>query len=385
MIHPLSLTLLLGLYPQASPPPAMPDARAGFDEAMRLLAEHHVSEPASDLLYTNALRGMLSGLDAGSPRPANVLLSPAELHELMRGVKGAVSGIGAVIDAVEGVVIVKEVLAGGAAAAAKIQAGDRILSIDGQSVRGLDLQDILGRIRGPSGSRVALEVQRDAEERQLELVRQAIRIESVVGERLEGDVAYVRIRSFSKTTLASLDGLLQRWAARPIAGLILDLRACPGGLFDVALATADRLLPSGAVIVRSVGRAAAETVHRAETEPALDPAVPVVVLVDRDSASGAEILAAALVDHGRATLVGERTLGKGTVERVLELDSGWAIKLTVAGFLSPDGHRWQGVGLRPHFPVPGEAAQRAYSASAKLDPEADGPLKTALSLLALNR
>jgi carboxyl-terminal processing protease len=193
----------------------------------------------------------------------------------------------------------------------------------------------------------------------------------------------VRISAFTKRTAASLDVALASLAQAKPTGLVVDLRDCPGGLFDVALEVSDRFLKKGERILSMKKRDGKEEVHVASGKMSMAE-VPVVVIFDHHTASSAEILAAALIDNRGARTVGEQTFGKGTVEKVMELDNGWALKLSVARFYSPKGKSWQGVGIAPDFAIPSseDREKRPYTAQAAPKPELDPQLRAALSLLA---
>jgi len=375
--------------PDAVAPPtarAMPDARAAFDEAVRLIDEKYVDGARpEDELWTSALEGVLDRLVQVRGVTINGLLSPRELAELRRGLAGSIVGVGVVIEPFEQVLFVKQVIPGGPAADAGVQAGDRILAVDGATVRGLSLADAVDKIRGPKGSSLRLMLQRDADEWEATLTRAPIRLDSVHGQMIDGDMGYVRIDAFGAQTLAKLDRVLAELKAQRPKGLVLDLRGCPGGRLEVAVEVADRFLDRGETIVTLARRGGDSDVYTAKQAPTLS-GLPIAVLIDGDSASGAEILAAALSDHRRGILVGERTLGKGSVEEILELSNGWALKLTIARMLSPSGASWHATGLAPGFPVDAQGRQApGYTVSPKADPERDAQLRSALSLLRLGR
>lgn len=367
----------------------IPQAQRIFAEATDLIRNRYVDAGLSeDELWSSAIEGILDRLIQVEGKRVNDLLSPQELASLREGLAGQLHGIGAVVDKVADFVVVQEALPGGAAAAAGLKANDRILKVDGKSVALMDLPTVLGLIRGTDGTVTKLFVQRGTEEWNVSLTRGAIKVESVVGDPSgAGGLAYLRIRSFDAHTVAGVDALLAKMGEAP--GLVLDLRGCPGGLLNVALEVADRFLAKGKRIVTLMGRDGVEVVHTAK-EPATFSGKQLVVLTDKRTSSGAEILAAALSDHKLAMLVGGTTFGKGTAETILKLSNDWALKLTAARMFSPNGKTWQGRGLSPDFPMGPSAeatnshrADRRYSATAKLDLERDDVLKAAVSLVRL--
>lgn len=385
----LTLAPATGRAEEPPAPPtarAMPNAAATFREALRLIDEKYVDgDRPADEAWTAALEGMLDRLIQVRGVRVNALLSPAELAELHRGLSGSIVGVGVVIEPFEQVLFVREVIPGGPAADAGLQAGDRILSVDGVSTRGLPLADAVEKIRGPRRSKVMLMMQRDTTEWEATLVRAPIRVESVFGQVVDGDIGYVQIRSFGENTVARLDALLAELAAKRPTGLVIDLRGCPGGRLEVAAEVADRFLAPGETIVTLERRGGKDDVYTAKTAPKLAD-VPIAVLIDGESASGAEILAAALSDHRHAILVGERSLGKGSVEEILELKNGWALKLTIARMVSPSGARWHATGLAPGFLVAApDRKAPGYTLGSPRDAAQDAQLRAAISLLRLDR
>jgi carboxyl-terminal processing protease len=363
----------------------VPSAKATFDEVNRLIAEKYVDpSPSDDEMWTGAIHGVLDRLIQTKGIKVNALLEPDQLKELEGGLHGTVVGVGVIIKKFEGVLFLKGVVPNSAAAKAGLEAGDRVLAVDGKPVRELPLDQIVAMIRGPEGTTVDLTVQRDQKEWVQPLTRSSLKIDSVTGRMLGDKIGYVRIHVFNKNTPAQLDQVLQE-NVRGAEGIVLDLRDCPGGLFDEALLAADRFLAPNTAIVKMKGRDGKEDVRRASRKDPSDQ-LPIVALIDEDTASSAEILAAALADNDRAKLVGETTLGKGTVETVLKLSNGWGLKLTVARFVSPKGRSWQGTGLQPDVPI----AKRKLTAAEELEIkepaiDQDPQVKTAATLLALRK
>lgn len=329
----------------------MPDAAAAFEEIVELVERKYVDADVDrDALYTAALRGMMDALIQLPDAEINALLSPRELHELHLGTAGQLVGIGVAIEQVADVVVVRRVLPGSPAADSDIRPGDRILGVDGDRLTGQTLVQVVDAIRGEPGTEVSLFVQRDTEEWNETLTRGTIEMVSVEHEVLDDGVGLVRIRSFAENTAEDFDAALAALDAEEVERLVLDLRGCPGGLLDAALEVASRLLADGERIVSMTGRdGQTRHVDASGKHPWGDR--PVVVLVGPKTASGAEILAAALAHHGRAALVGAPTRGKGTVESVHKLDNGWAVKLSIERFASPDGQLRHGHPVEPDFLV----------------------------------
>ncbi len=363
----------------------VPGAKKAFAQVMKLIQDKYVDEAGvtEEQLWSGALEGMLGRLIQTKGRKVNTMLDPDSLKEMELGLKGTLSGVGVVIKIIEEVVFVMQVLPNGPGARAGLKAGDRILAVDGKRLRGMSLLQIVKLIRGPTGSKVSLFIQRDTREWTQPVTRGRLTIEAVTGKLLDGGVALIRITTFNRNSLKQLDAALTRLTTAGARRVVLDLRACPGGLLDVSVQTADRFLPPGKTIVSVTHRDGRREVKKAAAAHPGD-ALPVVVLTSDQTASGAEIVAAALADNGRATLVGLPTLGKGTVETILRLDNGWALKLSTARFYSPDGRSLQGAGLIPDFRIADNAGgARRHITAATVDPKKDAQVQAALRLLQL--
>ena len=361
----------------------MPGARAAFDKTVKLASESWVGgEITEDEIWTAALEGVLARLSKGSPHEPNVLLGPTEMSEMHANIKGHISGIGVAIESVADVVVVKEVIPDSPAEAAGIAAGDRILAVDGTRTRGVALTEIVGKIRGAEGTAIELFVQRDTDEWTVSVTRGKIEVPSVDSRVLDGGVGLLRITSFAKTTVAELDAQLETLARAGVKSLVLDLRGSPGGMFDVGVTVAGRFVPVGERIVSTTDRAGTEE-HLTSTERSRWQTVDIVVLVDKDTSSSAEILAAALQDHGRGTLVGERTIGKGTIEEVHQFDNGWGMKLSVRRFVRPSGESFAGIGVTPDILVPTPDGAKMTTRVQDADPASDPQLATALHVLTM--
>ena len=358
-----------------------PNGRAMFDEVVKLIEKDYVDGPLSeDEMWTAAAEGVLSRLIQLHDHPVNTLMSPEELAELEVGSRGALVGVGVMIERVADVVVVKGVIPGGPAEAAGIEDGDRILGVDGQRVRDMDLAQVVTKIRGEAGTKVDLFVQRDTEEWTETVTRGEVKVPSVEARMLDEGVAVLRITNFSKTTAPELEQHLAALGDKGMKGLVLDLRHCPGGMLDAALETAEQLLAPGSRILTMRSKNGEEKHIDAQRETPWQK-LPVSVVIGKETASGAEILASALAENGRATLIGEQTMGKGTVESVHELANGWALKLSVSRFYSPQGHNRQNVGVRPDILVP-SVPDAKWAPLPELEVDDDPQLATAVDLMA---
>lgn len=348
-------TVGLGLMgrAEATPTRASPYANLSiFARALAHIEVSHVEPPDQDRLIRGAIRGMVETLD-----PHSAFLDPDEYRILAADTEGRFGGIGVEIDVRDGWLVVHGVIEGGPAARAGIRPGDRFLTIDGWAARDMPISQAVRRMRGEPGTQVQVRIRRDdvPDAIELTLTREVIRVDAVEARVLPDRVVYLRIRAFQGTTTQEVRAALDRAVeetreAGGVAGVLLDLRGNPGGLLDEAVRVADEFLEDG-VIVSTRGRHG-ELLEEARARPGgTRPPWPMVVLVDHFSASAAEIVAGALQDHRRATIVGTRTWGKGSVQNLIELPDGSALKLTVARYYTPNGTSIQAHGIDPDIEV----------------------------------
>jgi carboxyl-terminal processing protease len=321
---------------------------AQLSEVIERVQREYVDAVSQPELIDDALRGVVSGLDSYSS-----YLDADEYADLRVSTAGTYAGIGIEVSTADRALRVVRPFRDSPAAAAGIQSGDMISAIDGTPV-GLDLDAAMARMRGPRGSTVKLAVNRVGQTLPLEFTveRAQVDVHSVAMASIDGGYVYARITAFSDTTaedfVANVARLRRDMPAKP-RGLVLDLRNNPGGVLESAVEVADQLLESG-VIVTADGRTPAARFTMEATPGEVLPGVPVVALVNGSSASAAEILAGALQDHHRAVLLGRRTFGKGSVQTVMPLNEGRAIKLTTSRYFTPSGRSIQGHGIEPDYP-----------------------------------
>jgi carboxyl-terminal processing protease len=350
------LALMRGVLADREPPPAPPTAAAVtpahalLDVVAERVRREYVDAVTDDQLEAGAAAGMVESLD-----PHSAFLNAAEYDEMRVSTAGSYSGVGIEVAAQDGRIVVVTPIDGSPAALAGVRSGDVLDEIDGQPVQPGRLDETIARMRGPSGTRVRLEVSRPGEPAPLEfeLERTEVHVRTVRAEPLPGRYGYVRITHFNDSTPHDFEQVLadlQGGGAAPLRGLVLDLRGNPGGVLESAVDVADEFLDSG-VIVRADGRTAESRFEMDATAGDLLLGAPLVVLVDRGSASGAEIVAGALRDHGRATLMGERTFGKGSVQTVMPLKDGQALKLTTSRYYTPSGASIHERGLQPDVAI----------------------------------
>jgi carboxyl-terminal processing protease len=285
--------------------------------------------------------------------PYTTLTDPHQADLTESQLRGSFDGIGIEVDRRDGQLTVVSPFAGSPAESAGVRAGDTIVVVDGQEVTQLNLDDVAGRIRGPRGTTVTLRLMRSGAPIELAIVRAPIKVESVSSRLLEGDVplAYLRISIFSEPTGQQLRTQLSPLLRQGVKGVVLDLRGNPGGYLTSAVDVSSAFLRDGVVLYQARSETDSNRhAYRTNGSPQA-PDLPIVVLVDRGSASAAEIVAAALRDNKRGVLVGEKSFGKGTVQELHTLSDDSQLKLTVAQWLTPQGVAIQGQGLAPDIEV----------------------------------
>lgn len=332
-----------------------------IEKAAEYIQSHYVEDLPDDQLVNDALGGMLDGLDEHSR-----FLDRRAFERLQAEAEGEFGGIGVQLALVGGYFTILAPLDGTPAAQAGLAAGDRLIAIGGESLRGRRLVEVVDLLRGPRQTPVQLTLLRSGKRLQHTLTRARIEMQSVDGRWLEPGFALVRIARFLKTTgnrFAGVIGVLQRQGA--IDGLILDLRGNPGGVLGASVDVADALLAKGLLVCTESRPESQPLAHRATVDDLL-PGVPVAVLIDADSASGSEIVAAALKDHGRAIVVGTRSFGKGTVQSLLPLADKRALKLTTGYYFRPNGASIDAQGVVPDVELAASGDEAAFAAALKV-------------------
>src|SRR3989304_1085536 len=300
---------------------------------------------ANNIEYT-AINGMLTQLD-----PHSIILPPKEFNEFKIGTTGKFGGLGMVVGLREGILTVISPIEGTPAARAGMKAGDKIIEIDGESTINMNLTESVGKLRGDPGTQVVLSVmtEKAAQPKQVTLKREIIAIPTVESASLDNDLGYIKIRNFQDDTSQCLNEHMKRLKTsnNKIKGLIIDLRNNSGGLLDQAIEVADKFLEKGPIVVTVGPSGHPREIQEARKTDTNEGPYPIVVLVDAGSASGAEIVAGALKENNRAVIVGDRSFGKGSVQQLIELMNGSALKLTIAKYLTPLFTDIQSVGITP--------------------------------------
>jgi carboxyl-terminal processing protease len=349
-----------------------------FAEVMQRVKSDYVEPIDDSVLMDSALRGMLSDLD-----PHSQYLDADEYRDIRISTTGSYTGIGIEVAEVDDEVRVITPIAGSPAARSGIRAGDQIIAVDKLMVEPRKLQETIGKMRGRRGSKITITVLRDDDAIEYEMRRELIRVSSVHYEALQPNYGYVRLSQFTESTAQELSHAIdemQHDQGGMLSGLVLDLRNNPGGVLDAAVDVSDLFLDAG-VIVTAEGRTAeSRFVRSAHRGDVLDGAA-LVVLVNKGSASASEIVAGALQDHNRATIVGTSTFGKGLVQTVMPLSMGRAIKLTTSRYFTPSGDSIHEIGIMPDVLVDDTAGFPDLSLSSGIDREHDAQLLEAVERL----
>ncbi|HEX9159002.1 MAG TPA: S41 family peptidase [Rhizomicrobium sp.] len=322
-----------------------------FGAAFAAVRANYPESPDDRKMVEDALNGMISDLD-----PHSSYFDPKTFSEMQVKTSGSYGGVGLVISAEEGSINVVSPIDDTPASHAGIKAGDRILAIDGKGLQGLNLDKVQDLLRGPSGTKVNLTMLRPGAQKsfQVALVRAAIQVEAVKYHR-EGDVGYIRIPAFNEETndgVVSAVKNLRKQIGPSLKGYVIDLRDDGGGVLDQAIAVSDDFLEGGE-IVSTRGRRPDDT-QRYDAKPGdITDGKPLVVLINGGTASASEIVAGALQDHKRATVVGMTSFGKGSVQTIIPLNGGadGALHLTTARYYTPSGRSIQATGIVPDIAV----------------------------------
>lgn len=324
------------------------DELRAFSQVYSEIKKKYVEEVDGKDLLNNAIQGMVSKLD-----PHSAYLLPEAHDQLQVSTKGEFGGLGIEVGMEDGFVKVISPIDDTPAQRAGMQAGDLIIRIDGTAVQGMSLNDAVKKMRGKVGTKIELTVVRKGEDQALtvEIIRDVIRIRSVKSKMLEEGFGYIRISQFQVNTGESMQAMIDELideenSGEPLKGLVLDLRNNPGGVLNAAVNVSDAFLKEG-LIVYTDGRVGDASVKfEADSDDILDGA-PIVVLVNNGSASASEIVSGALQDHKRAVIMGSRTFGKGSVQTIMPMRDGAALKLTTARYFTPSGRSIQAEGVVP--------------------------------------
>ena len=336
--------------PESEEPLPLADIRL-FTDVYARVKRDYVETVDDHKLIEGAIRGMIASLD-----PHSSFLGKDEFKELQIGTSGEFGGLGIEVGLDGGFIRVIAPIDDTPAYRAGIKAGDLIIQLGDTSVKGMSLSQAVKLMRGAAGTTLVLKVVRESEAAPIDIpvMRDVIRIKSVRNKLLDNDIGYIRVTSFqSKTTRnvsAAVDSLVAK-AGSDLRGVVLDLRNNPGGVLTGAVGVSDIFLNDGELIVYTEGRAADAALKYSAGTPDKLQGLPVVILINGGSASASEIVAGALQDHKRATLVGSKSFGKGSVQTVLPLQEKAALKLTTARYFTPLGRSIQASGIVPDIAI----------------------------------
>jgi len=316
-----------------------------FNEVLDMVEKNYVEEVKLQDLIQGAISGMMKSLD-----PHSTFMTAEEYKELEVETKGSFGGIGIEITILKDVLTVVSPIEDTPAFQAGIKPGDQIIKIDGKSTKDITIQEAVKKLRGPKDTKVTLTIYRESLQKPKDFVltRAIIKITSVKSRLLDDGIGYCRIASFQERTGDDLKKAVKELdtKANPLKGIVLDLRNNPGGLLNQSIEVSDVFLKSG-MIVSTRGRIKAMDTSSSAKNDGDEPTCPIVVLINEGSASASEIVAGALQDNGRALILGTRSFGKGSVQTLIPLEDGAALKLTTAKYYTPSGRSIQAEGISP--------------------------------------
>lgn len=333
-----------------------------FTEVLSYVEANYVEEVEPEKLIYGAIRGMLRTLD-----PHSSFMPPDVYKEMQVETEGRFGGLGIEITIRDDILTVVSPIEGTPAFRAGILSGDQIIKVDGESTKDMSLIDAVKKLRGLEGTSVTISIMREGftEPRDFTLSRAVIQVKSVRWTKLKDNIGYVRLRSFHKTTAEELQEAMHDFEEQKAQAVVLDLRNNPGGLLEQAIAVSDLFLDGGHLIVYTQGRLAGQNMKGFSKTEGPHYHYPMTILINGGSASASEIVAGALQDLGRATIVGTQSFGKGSVQTIIPLSDGSGLRLTTAKYYTPRGLEIHGKGITPDivFEQPQEQPQGDDEAS----------------------
>ncbi len=318
--------------------------------------------------------GLYYGIMSGVGDPYTCYYSPEEFKEMMTGLQGNYEGIGAYLrkDADKGYPYVYDFIEGGAAVECEeLTAGDYIIEVDGEDVYGQNLDEVVSKVRGPEGTTVTLTMEGQKGKYEITLERRKIDTPTVKAEEKEDGIWYIQISEFDSITTGQFDNALRQAKEEGMKGLIIDLRGNPGGSLDTVVDICGEILPKG-LIVYTEDKYGKREEYKSDGKNELD--VPLAVLVDGGSASASEIMAGAIKDYGKGTLIGTKTYGKGIVQSMRGLQDGSAIKITTSKYYTPLGNNIHKIGIEPDIEI-------EFDSEKYLEDETDNQLDAAIDFI----
>jgi carboxyl-terminal processing protease len=350
-----------------------------FAEALALIDKNYTEKESPQKLIYGALGGLLNSLDSYSE-----FLTPEAYKELLVETEGQFGGLGIEITIKDGVLTIVSPIEDTPAWEAGIKAGDMIVKIDGELTKGITLNEAVKKLRGVPGTKVTLTLLRDKDKKieDVSVVRGIIKIKDIKrAVILENGIGYVRIVEFRESTAKDLDKALVDLKKQGLQGLIIDVRNNPGGLLNSAVDVTSRFLDEDKTIVSTKSRTEKEYIYKAVSLKDRYADIPTVVLINKGSASASEILASALRDNNRAILLGETTFGKGSVQTIIPLSDGSALRLTTSKYYTPQGISIHEKGIQPDIVVSKEVTDSKEDVFEQLQKKADFEYKKDYQIL----
>ena len=350
---------------------------AKFQDILEKLDTNYYEEINTDDLYTSALKGFVDGLGD----PYTVYYTGNEYKSFTEGIDGTYEGIGAYIGYGEtrDVLLIVSPMEGSPAEEAGLEAQDRIMTVDGTEVSGFTTDELVKLIKGPKDTEVTIGVYRDGAIVDVVVTRDKIVVPTIKHELMEDNIGYIRISGFDRVTYDQFVDAYTELESEGQEGLIIDLRFNPGGLTNIVSGITDVLLPEDLTIYYTEDKAGEQIVIETKGASSFDK--PLVILVNEGSASASEILAGAVKDHERGTIVGTTTFGKGLVQSSVFLEDGSALKVTIAKYFTPDGHYIHGTGIEPDVISEIPEVEDPDSLPEDWDPQLDDAVDVMLDLL----
>ena len=348
-----------------------------FTEALSIVRKHYVEDVnPKDLIY-NALRGMLNSLD-----PHSGFMTPEAYKEMQAEKKGRFGGIGIQIGIRDGALTVIAPIEGTPAYRAGIKAGDKIMKINDEFTKDMGLHGAVRKMRGAPNTSVTITILREGweETKDFTIVREMITIKSVRHRLIEDDIGYIKISQFHERTADDLSNAMEKLMEKKMNALILDLRNNPGGLLHTAVDVTSQFLPPGRLVVYTKGKGDKKIEYNTKGGKP-NHTIPMVVLVNKGSASASEIVAGALKDWNRAVIVGTQTFGKGSVQSMIPLSDGSGLRLTTAKHYTPKGTSIEATGIMPDIIVKPEVKDRDERHPIEVEEKEDTQLQRAIDLL----
>ncbi|MBS1112930.1 MAG: carboxy-terminal processing protease [Nitrospirae bacterium] len=342
-----------------------------FSEALSLVRKNYVEEVKPKELIYGSIKGMLSSLD-----PHSSFMTPEQYKEMQVDTKGEFGGIGIQIGIKDSMLTVIAPIEDTPAYKAGIKAGDKIIKINNDFTKDMSLQDAVSKMRGVPSSTVKITIIREGwkETRDFTITREVIKIKSVKSKTLEDGIGYIKVNQFQEQTSSDLAQAMEKLTEENINSLVLDLRNNPGGLLNSAIDVSSQFLSSGKLVV-FIKDKKGEKIEYRSNKNTVNSAIPMVVLVNQGSASASEIVAGALKDWNRAVVIGTQTFGKGSVQSVVPMNDGSALRLTTAKYYTPKGISIQSTGITPDIVVKAEIKNGGKGRPVIREKDLEGHLK----------